>query len=39
MLPKNRLSEQLINKLKIYGGEKHPHAAQQPIAADYKTRN
>ena len=30
MLPKNRLSSQVITKLKIYAGEEHPHAAQQP---------
>lgn len=30
MLPKNRLSRQIIKKLKVYGGEEHPHAAQQP---------
>lgn len=30
MLPKNRLSRQLIKKLKVYGGSEHPHAAQQP---------
>ncbi len=30
MLPKNRLSRQLIKKLKVYGGEDHPHAAQNP---------
>jgi large subunit ribosomal protein L13 len=30
MLPKNRLSRQVIKKLKIYGGDDHPHAAQKP---------
>jgi large subunit ribosomal protein L13 len=30
MLPKNRLSSELINKLKVYEGGDHPHAAQQP---------
>jgi large subunit ribosomal protein L13 len=30
MLPKNRLSRQIIKKLKVYGGAEHPHAAQQP---------
>jgi large subunit ribosomal protein L13 len=30
MLPKNRLSEQLITKLKVYGAASHPHAAQNP---------
>jgi large subunit ribosomal protein L13 len=32
MLPKNRLGRTLRNKLKVYKGEKHPHAAQQPEA-------
>lgn len=30
MLPKNRLSRQLIKKLKVYAGPEHPHTAQQP---------
>lgn len=30
MLPKNRLSRQVIKKLKVYGGDEHPHAAQAP---------
>jgi large subunit ribosomal protein L13 len=30
MLPKNRLGDQLLTKLKVYKGGKHPHAAQQP---------
>jgi large subunit ribosomal protein L13 len=30
MLPKNRLSRQVITKLKVYGGADHPHAAQKP---------
>ncbi len=30
MLPKNRLSKQLIKKLKVYAGDNHPHAAQSP---------
>ncbi|MDH3518793.1 MAG: 50S ribosomal protein L13 [Acidimicrobiia bacterium] len=30
MLPKNRLGRQLGNKLKVYAGPEHPHAAQQP---------
>lgn len=28
MLPKNKLSNQQIKKLKVYAGSKHPHAAQ-----------
>jgi large subunit ribosomal protein L13 len=30
MLPKNKLSRQLIKKLKVYAGPEHPHKAQQP---------
>ena len=30
MLPKNKLSRQLLKKLKVYAGPEHPHAAQQP---------
>jgi len=34
MLPKNRLSRQLIKKLKVYAGPEHPHTAQKP--AEYQ---
>jgi large subunit ribosomal protein L13 len=30
MLPKNKLGRQMISKLKVYRGEKHPHQAQKP---------
>ena len=30
MLPKNQLGKQMLSKLKIYAGDKHPHSAQQP---------
>jgi large subunit ribosomal protein L13 len=30
MLPKNKLSRQLLRKLKVYAGPAHPHQAQQP---------
>lgn len=30
MLPKNRLGRAMLTKLKIYKGDTHPHAAQQP---------
>ena len=30
MLPHNRLGRQLLTHLKVYSGEVHPHAAQQP---------
>ncbi|MBK7630898.1 MAG: 50S ribosomal protein L13 [Ignavibacteriales bacterium] len=32
MLPKTKLGNQLIKKLKVYAGTNHPHAAQQPEA-------
>jgi len=30
MIPKNRLGDQLLTKLKVFKGPKHPHAAQKP---------
>lgn len=30
MLPKTRLGNKLIKKLKVYAGDKHPHSAQNP---------
>ena len=30
MLPKTRLGNKLIKKLKVYAGDKHPHSAQKP---------
>jgi len=30
MIPKNRLGSQLLTKLKVFKGPKHPHAAQKP---------
>jgi large subunit ribosomal protein L13 len=30
MLPKNKLGKQMIGKLQVYKGDKHPHAAQKP---------
>jgi large subunit ribosomal protein L13 len=32
MLPKNKLGKQMVTKLKVYAGPKHPHQAQQPVA-------
>jgi large subunit ribosomal protein L13 len=32
MLPKTKLGKQMYRKLKVYAGEKHPHAAQKPQA-------
>lgn len=30
MIPKNRLGQVLLTKLKVYKGSEHPHSAQQP---------
>ena len=30
MLPKGRLGRRMLNKLKVYAGSEHPHAAQRP---------
>jgi large subunit ribosomal protein L13 len=35
MLPKNRLGDRLLTKLKIYSGPNHPHSAQQPKSEAY----
>ena len=32
MLPKNRLADRLLTKLKVYRDDKHPHAAQKPAS-------
>jgi len=32
MLTKNKLGKQMFTKLKVYKGDKHPHAAQKPEA-------
>jgi large subunit ribosomal protein L13 len=32
MLPKTKLGKQMYRKLKVYAGNKHPHAAQKPAA-------
>lgn len=38
MLPVNKLSKSLINKLKVYSGAEHPHAAQKPEAYTIKAK-
>jgi large subunit ribosomal protein L13 len=40
MLPKNKLAVHMLEKLKIYTGDSHPHQAQQPqpIALGLKKR-
>ena len=30
MLPKNKMGRNILGKLKVYKGDKHPHSAQQP---------
>jgi len=37
MLPKNNLSRTMISRLKVYAGDKHPHAAQNPQKNDKLT--
>jgi len=32
MLPRNALGRQMMTKLKVYAGDKHPHEAQKPTA-------
>ena len=34
MLPKNPLGRAMFGKLKVYAGDQHPHAAQQPQVLD-----
>ena len=34
MLPRNVLGRALMKKLKVYAGDKHPHAAQKPAAME-----
>ena len=33
MLPKTKLGKQMFRKLRVYAGDKHPHAAQNPQPA------
>lgn len=32
MLPKNRLGEAMLRRLKVYSGAEHPHVAQKPAS-------
>ena len=34
MLPRNALGRKMMNKLKVYAGPEHPHAAQKPTARE-----
>ncbi len=36
MLPKTKLGKQMFRKLKVYAGDRHPHAAQKPVALALK---
>ena len=36
MLPKTKLGKQMYRKLKVYAGDRHPHAAQKPVALTLK---
>jgi large subunit ribosomal protein L13 len=36
MLPKTRLGNQMYRKLKVYAGDRHPHAAQKPAVLEFK---
>lgn len=36
MLPKTKLGKQMVRKLRVYAGDKHPHQAQQPVAMAVK---
>ena len=38
MLPKSKLGRQMISKLNVYRGEKHPHEAQKPQARALEVR-
>lgn len=36
MIPKNKLGRAIAQKLKVYAGPTHPHAAQQPVPFEIK---
>ena len=38
MLPHNTLGQEQFNKLKIYAGNEHPHAAQKPILLEKEAK-
>jgi large subunit ribosomal protein L13 len=39
MLPKTKMGKQMYRKLKVYAGDKHPHAAQKPAALSVKYKD
>ncbi len=38
MLPHNTLGGEQFNKLKVYAGPEHPHAAQQPVVYEMEAK-
>ena len=34
MLPKNRLGQSMLKRLKVYAGPEHPHTAQRPVKVE-----
>ena len=36
MLPKTKLGKQMYRKLKVYAGDRHPHAAQKPAVMEIR---
>lgn len=38
MLPKNKLGQKMLTKLKVYVGNQHPHQAQQPEPIELGSR-
>ena len=36
MLPKTKLGKQMYRKLKVYAGDRHPHAAQKPAVLEIR---
>ena len=39
MLPKTKMGEAMWRKLKVYAGDKHPHAAQKPAVKTINTKS
>jgi large subunit ribosomal protein L13 len=40
MMPKESpLARKQLAKLRVYGGTEHPHAAQNPVPIDFKSKN
>ena len=38
MLPKNKLGQQMLRRLKVYAGPEHPHQAQKPELLEILTK-